>query len=158
MIPNKSTQVEFGYRQIDLAVDILINNIEQIKNVSEWARKIGYSRAHFCRKFTLKFNENPKLVLRRARFRKICRVILSDWSATAFKVALEAGIQDEKALHKFLNRNFGLGFVALKDILKRDAFRSRNYKFRAAEDDHSYISISLNPLERTVFPGNFKNE
>ncbi len=140
------------HHQMDMAVDVLNHNIVDIQNVSSWAHAIGYSRAHFCRKFTAIYGENPKMVLRRARFKKICKVIQSDWSATAYKVALEAGIRGEKALHKFLNRNFNMGFVALKNSLKREAFRSRNYLSIAADDECLYNITSGNPLNSTAFP------
>ncbi|MEX0681813.1 MAG: helix-turn-helix domain-containing protein [Balneolales bacterium] len=127
-----------AYRQIELSVDILIKNIIDIQRVNDWAGLVGYSRAHFCRKFTREFGENPKMVLRRTKFRRICSAIQSDWSATAYKIALDVGMQNEKALHKFLSRNFQLNFMALKDQLKRDAFRARKYVFRAADADESY--------------------
>lgn len=132
------------YRQMEIAVGVLIGNILEIRNVSEWAAFMGYSRSHFCRSFKKRFGENPKLVLRRARLRKVCRVIQSDWSATAYKVALESGFENDKALHKFLNRNFRKGFIALKDELKRDAFRARKVISFAADSDYEYIIGSGN--------------
>ena len=141
---------DMAYRQIEIAIQVLIQNIDEIRGVSEWAAFMGYSRAHFCRKFTKCFGENPKMVLRRAKFRKICRVIQSDWSATAYKVALEAGLRNEKSLHKFLNRNFDMGFLALKNHLKRNVFRSRNNFFKAAEEEIPYITIPLNPFEQSM--------
>lgn len=144
---------EMAYHQIEIAVQVLIQNIVEIRGVSEWATFMGYSRSHFCRKFTQKFGENPKMVLRRARFRKICREIQSDWSATAYKVALGAGIQNEKSLHKFLNRNFNLGYIALKDLLKREAFRSRKILSKVAENDYNYIiSKQRGSSDSTTFP------
>ena len=144
---------DMAYRQIEIAIQVLIQNIDEIRGVSEWAAFMGYSRAHFCRKFTQKFGENPKMVLRRARFRKICREIQSDWSATAYKVALGAGIQNEKSLHKFLNRNFNLGFMALKDLLKREAFRSRKILSKVAENDYKYIIPKQSgSSDSTAFP------
>ncbi|TVQ69677.1 MAG: AraC family transcriptional regulator [Balneolaceae bacterium] len=130
---------EPSYRQMDIAVGVLISHILEIRNVTEWAACMGYSRSHFCRRFKKRFQENPKMVLRRARFRKVCRVIQSDWSATAYKVALESGFENDKALHKFLQRNFNWGFLSLKDELKRNAFRSRKIISFAAESDYEYI-------------------
>ncbi len=130
---------EPSYRQMDIAVGVLIKHILEIRNVTEWAACMGYSRSHFCRSFKKRFQENPKMVLRRARFRKVCRVIQSDWSATAYKVALESGFENDKALHKFLQRNFNWGFLSLKDELKRNAFRSRKIISFAAESDYEYI-------------------
>ena len=146
----------FNYRQLDLAVDTLLKNIIQIRSVNDWAQHVGYSRAHFCRKFTEKFGENPKTVLRRMKYRKICRVIQSDWSATAYKVALDSGLHNEKALHKFLNRNFQTGFVTLKDTLKRDAFRARNYLSKVAEEPLMYLQNPKDqqPSKGSSFPGN----
>ena len=81
-------------------------------------------------------------------------MIQSDWSATAYKVAREAGLQNEKALHKFLNRNFNTGFLALKDNLKRDAFRSRKIVSKAADSDQQYNAAARpNPSDRPSFPG-----
>lgn len=149
----KSIAMDIAYHQMDIAVEVMIRNITEIQNVTDWSEIMGYSRAHFCRKFTDTFGENPKMVLRRARFRQICRVIQSDWSATAYKVAKESGIQNEKALHKFLNRNFEIGFVSLKDSLKRDAFRSRKLMSRVAEMDYHYIVTGrMGNSDRSTFP------
>lgn len=143
-----------AYRQMEIAVGVLIQNIVQIRNVSEWAEFMGYSRSHFCRSFKKKFGENPKSVVRRARLRKVCRVMQSDWSATAYKVALESGFESDKALHKFLSRNFGKGFITLKDELKRDAFRSRKLVSYAADADYDYVIGNISPQsDRTTFPG-----
>ncbi len=130
---------QMSYRQMDIAVGVLVKNILAIKNVNDWAEFMGYSRSHFCRRFTRKFQENPKMVLRRARMRQVCRVIQSDWSATAYKVALDSGFQDDKALHKFLQRNFDKGFMSLKDELKRNAFRARKIISHAADSEYDYI-------------------
>jgi len=130
---------EPSYRQMEIAVGVLLQYILEIRNVTEWAACMGYSRSHFCRSFKRRFHESPKMVLRRARFRKVCRVIQSDWSATAYKVALESGFENDKALHKFLKRNFDRGFLSLKDELKRNAFRSRKIISFAAESDYEYI-------------------
>lgn len=129
-----------SYRQMDIAVGVLIRHIMEIRNVNDWAAFMGYSRSHFCRNFTRKFRENPKMVLRRARMRQVCRVIQSDWSATAYKVAIESGFKDDKALHKFLQRNFNKGFLSLKDELKRNAFRARKIISHAAESEYDYIT------------------
>ena len=154
----KERGYDFAYRQIQLAVDILIRDILAIRSVTDWADVMGYSRAHFCRKFTWEFRENPKEVLRRAKFRKVCQAIQSDWSATAYKAALDSGFNDEKALHKFLNRNFGIGFVALKNHLKREAFKTRHLISRAADDGSCYTNARYYLLDPSAFPvnGRFK--
>ncbi len=136
---SKKGTLEVSYRQMDIAVGILIHNILEIRNVTEWALFMGYSRSHFCRNFKKKFRENPKDVLRKARFNQICRAIQSDWSATAYKVALDSGFHNDKALHKFLQRNFNKGFLLLKDELKRKAFRERKTISFAAESDYDYF-------------------
>lgn len=135
---NKETW-EASYRQMEIAVGVLVHNIMEIRNVTEWALFMGYSRSHFCRYFKKKFRQNPKDVLRKARFNQICRTIQSDWSATAYKVALDSGFQNDKALHKFLQRNFNKGFLLLKDELKRKAFRERKTISFAAESDYDYF-------------------
>ena len=145
---------EFTYRQMDLSVDILVRNITKIHSVEQWADLIGYSRSHFCRKFTQRFGENPKKILRRARFRSICRAIQSDWSATAYKIAKDTGIQNEKALHKFLNRNFSVSFLALKDHLKKEAFRSRNIISQVADEAQVYLRETSDLLKISSLPLN----
>ncbi len=154
MIKNEKRMQDPAYRQMEIAVGILIRNIVEIRNVTEWAAFMGYSRSHFCRSFTKRFHENPKLVLRRARLRKVCRVIQSDWSATAYKVALESGFENDKALHKFLHRNFRKGFLSLKDELKRNAFRARKIISHASESDYEYIiGGGKQGSDRPSFPG-----
>lgn len=145
-------RLKYAYRQMDLAVDLLIRNICHVNSVTDWASVMGYSRAHFSRKFTKFFGENPKIVLRRAKFRKICRAIQSDWSATAYKIAIDTGMKNEKALHKFLNRNFEMGFLSLKDHLKRDVFRSRKWLSKAADEEIAYLVQNSHSSDWPSFP------
>ncbi len=125
-------------RQIDLAVLYLLRNIETIYSVSCWAERMGYSRTHFCRKFRELFSENPKDVLKRTRLQAICRYIESDWGATAYKVARDSGLGDEKALHKFLKRHYRIGFSDLRNHLKRNFFRMRTMSSNVADQDVFY--------------------
>ncbi|MDG5766489.1 hypothetical protein QA596_03340 [Balneolales bacterium ANBcel1] len=117
--------VGLSFRELSMSITVLQNQITKINKVSEWASLLGYSRSYFCRKFTAIYGENPKYVLRRAKLLSICKAIESDWSATSYKVAREAGQTDEKAMLKFLSRNYNTGFVNLRNFLKRQVFQRR---------------------------------
>ena len=87
---------------ISRAVQILEEKGMEILTVSEWADALGYSRAYFSRAFTSEFGLNPKDYLRDLRLQAITEEIHKDPDAIGYKIAVNLGFTDERALHKYL--------------------------------------------------------
>lgn len=96
------------------AVQELKANIGKIGNVSEWARHMGYSRSHFCRSIKKQYRKLPKEVLAEVRLEKIKQAILEDPNAIGYKIAINAGFIDDKALYKFLTNHLGITFIEFR--------------------------------------------
>jgi len=100
------------------ALSVLESNSLTIITVSEWAEIMGYSRSHFCRKFTFEFGINPKCYLKDFRLKLIKQEIRKDPEAIGYCIAVNCGFIDEKALHKYLDFNFDLCLSKVKAQVK----------------------------------------
>ncbi len=100
---------------ISRAVQILEERGMEILTVSEWAEAVGYSRAYFSRRFTEEFGVNPKIYLKEFRLRSITKEIVKDPEAIGYKIAINLGFTDEKALHKYLVFHCGMTLKQYKD-------------------------------------------
>jgi len=96
------------------ALEVLEENSLNILTVTEWADKISYSRSYFCREFTKEFGLNPKDYLKDFRLRLIKAEIQKEPEAIGYKIAINCGFIDEKALHKYLNLHFDLCLSKVK--------------------------------------------
>lgn len=99
---------------IGLSLEILANHPIEIMTVSEWAYYMGYSRSYFCRSFRSEFGISPKRKLRVFRLRQIKKVLQSDPEAISFKVAIESGFNNEKALYQYLSFHCGMTLSQFK--------------------------------------------
>ncbi|MEQ8523740.1 MAG: AraC family transcriptional regulator [Gracilimonas sp.] len=100
-----------------MAIEILEKNYLEILTVSEWAEKMGYSRSHYCRIFKKEFGICPKDQLKSFRLSLIKKEIRKTPTAIGFRIAVNAGLANEKSLHKFLSANFDKNLTALKQEL-----------------------------------------
>ena len=82
---------------ISRAVQVLEERGMEILTVSEWAGAMGFSR-----QFTEEFGVNPKDYLRDMRLQAITEEIQKDPDAIGYKIAVNLGFTDERALHKYL--------------------------------------------------------
>ena len=94
----KSQRIPIRY-----ALEVLQEKAPDILTVSDWALSMRYSRSHFCRSFKKEFGIAPKRKLRVYRLRIIKREVKKDPEAIGYKIAVNSGFRDEKALHKYLS-------------------------------------------------------
>ncbi len=91
-----------GRECITKALIILEGAGIDVQTVTEWADKMGYSRAHFSRIFVREFGITAKDYLRNFKLQVITQAINKTPQATGYEIAKNAGFIDEKALHKYL--------------------------------------------------------
>ena len=94
---------EENEKAIFASVEILEKKGTEIFTVSEWANKTGLSRAHFSRSFTREFGINPKDYLKDFKLRAISQEIKKSPTAIGYKIAVNVGFIDDKALYKYLS-------------------------------------------------------
>lgn len=105
---------------ISKAVEVLQQNRCNILTVCEWADAMGYSRWHFCRIFKKTFGISPKDKLKAFRYNLIKNEIRKSPEAIGYRIAINAGLANEKSLHKFLSANFGKNLTMLRTELITD--------------------------------------
>jgi AraC-like DNA-binding protein len=116
MNERKPTIGEIRARQ---AVDLLIENIEDIRSVKEWAEKSGISRRWLCKSMKEMYDKPPKIILREIKYEKVVRLIHKDGIDTnCYSVAIDAGFGEPKNVSRFLSSFYDTTFTKLKmDIL-----------------------------------------
>lgn len=100
--------------RIENVITILECNRLNILTVSDWALKMRYSRSHFSRCFKKEFGVSPKDYLKEFRLRLIKEEIRKDPEAIGYKIAVNCGFLDEKALHKYLAFNYSTTLSGVK--------------------------------------------
>lgn len=99
---------------IEQAIQVLETADPPILTVSDWAHVLGYSRSHFSRCFTREFSLNPKDYLKQYRMQMIREEVGRDPEAIGYKIAVNCGFIDEKALHKFLYLHYRTSLTEVK--------------------------------------------
>lgn len=99
---------------------LLEQELEQIPDVQTWAQRAQVSRGSLNRITKRHFGVPPKRLLRRERYRMIAEIIKKDPQITSYAAALNAGLRDDKALYKFLDKYYGTTFTQMR----RDVLRS----------------------------------
>ena len=104
------------------AVDLLIENIEDIRSVKEWAEKSGISRRWLCKSMKEMYDKPPKIILREIKYEKVVRLIHKDGIDTnCYSVAIDAGFGEPKNVSRFLSSFYDTTFTKLKmDLLEED--------------------------------------
>lgn len=103
---------------IGKAIFFLSVHIKEIRNVSEWANKMGYSRSHFSREIKEYFHASPKRLLRNAKLLAVVVVFLKNPYRKALVIATQTGFEHEKSLGQFLSRNFGITIKEVRRLSK----------------------------------------
>lgn len=88
--------------KLQYAVEILLNNIYEIRSVTDWANKMGWDRAQFSRMFARHYGENAKDALARFKLNLISKHFLENQGAKHFEIAYDLGFKDEKALYDYI--------------------------------------------------------
>jgi AraC-like DNA-binding protein len=119
MNERKPTIGEIRARQ---AVDLLIENIEDIRSVKEWAEKSGISRRWLCKSMKEMYDKPPKIILREIKYEKVVRLIHKDGIDTnCYSVAIDAGFGEPKNVSRFLSSFYDTTFTKLKmELLEED--------------------------------------
>lgn len=100
------------------ALSVLETNTLEIITVTDWATELGFSRSYFSRSFKKEFGLCPKEYLKDFRLRVIKEEIRKDPEAIGYKIAVNCGFIDEKALHKYLDFHFDLCLSKVKAQVK----------------------------------------
>lgn len=104
----------------EIALSLLINRIEEIHSVQEWATEARMSRRWLCKIMKQEYSKDPKTILREMRYKSIKNSLKKDSDMTGYCAALEAGLKDEKALYKFLSTHYDTSLTKLrKKLLNR---------------------------------------
>lgn len=93
---------------LEQAVQELKKIFDDITNVNEWARHMGYSRSYFSRKVKILFGKTPKEILRECQMGKIETEILEDPEAIGYKIAANTGLNSPKRLQEFLSNHYDM--------------------------------------------------
>jgi AraC-like DNA-binding protein len=96
------------------ALQILADQIENIRYVKDWASEVGCTETTLTRLCKCYFNTNSKQVLKKVRYRKICKLIESNPEITSYAVAQSSGLHNEQNLFKFLKRHFDTTYSEIR--------------------------------------------
>ncbi len=98
------------------AIQILIDNIQHIRFVRDWARISCRSREWLNLNIKKEHGKTPKTIINEVRFEIIVRLVLQEGNnSTSQYIAIESGLgRTSDSLHKFLKRNYNITFSKLK--------------------------------------------
>ena len=103
------------------ALNVLVNNVEKIRTVSDWAAAVCLSPEWLRKKMNLVYKKNPSRIIREVRYKVIISLIIEKgYDTSSIEVAIDSGVgQTSDSLYKFLKRYYGATFTELKvDVLK----------------------------------------
>lgn len=96
------------------ALQILADRIGDIRYVKDWALEVGCTETTLTRLSKCYFKANSKQVLKKVRYRKICKLIEENPDITSFAVAHSSGLGNEQNLFKFLKRHFDTTYSEIR--------------------------------------------
>jgi len=120
------------------ALNFIENRYTEILTVSEWAHAMGYSRAHFSRRFKGTFGLSPKYYLKKFRYRILKSEVSKDPYAIGYKIAVNSGFTNEQSLQKYLKYNYGETLNDFRSRFIKDSGgkkKNKNKNRRRRDDD-----------------------
>lgn len=88
--------------KIELANEILKENLTKILSVEEWAKACGYRNADsFSRRYRNQFGIRPKHAMVKHRLKKAKQMLIEEPEISCYEVAQAIGKRDEKELHRY---------------------------------------------------------
>ncbi|MDR8393091.1 AraC family transcriptional regulator [Aliifodinibius sp. S!AR15-10] len=102
---------------MERAVKELKTNYQELTCVNEWAEYMGYSRSYFSRRIREIFGRPPKEIMIEITMKSVREEISEDPRAIGYKIAVNVGLNDEKALNKFLDSHFDTSLTELRQQL-----------------------------------------
>lgn len=111
---SNSRQV-IGELRVRKAVTVLIDNIDAIRNVSDWANEAKVSRRWLCKSMKMTYGKPPKIILREIKYEKVVKLIHKEGlEANCYCVAVDAGFEESKNVSRFLSSFYDTTFTELK--------------------------------------------
>jgi len=105
-----------GYK-IEQAVDILIEEINDIRYVKDWADKFCVSYEWLKKNTKRYFGKSPKIIMREVRYETIIFFIRENgWESNSLHIAYKSGVgTTSDSLYKFLKGHYNTTFSRLKN-------------------------------------------
>lgn len=103
--------------RLEKAVEVLKNNITNIKSVSDWSVHMGWDRSDFSRKYAKQFGESAKKTFHKNKLLTIESYLYEQPGAKYFEVAYDLGFRDEKALYDYVRYHTNKSPGAYKRML-----------------------------------------
>lgn len=88
--------------KINFALEVLRNNIDSFRSVSDWSDKMGWDRATFSRQYMKMYGESAKSAFHRYKLRNIEKYLIEKPDNKYFEVACDLGFRDEKAFYDYM--------------------------------------------------------
>jgi AraC-like DNA-binding protein len=96
------------------AISLLENEIRLIQSVNDWAKTVGCSRSTLIRLIKTQTEQTPNEIMRIIRYNRIIMLTRNNPKTTAYAVAVDSGLKDDKSLYKFLKRHYSIRFTELR--------------------------------------------
>lgn len=97
-----------------MAVKFLQEKIDSTPNVNHWASAYGVSESWLYQNVKRHYSVTPYSIIKKIRYDKICLSVAQDINITGYAVAIDAGLNDEVSVSKFLRRHFNTTLNELK--------------------------------------------
>lgn len=103
--------------KIDKAVDFLIDEINNIRYVKDWANKFCVSYEWLKKNTKRNFGKSPKVIMREVRYETIIFLIRENgWESNSLHIAYKSGVgTTSDSLYKFLKWHYNTTFTRLKN-------------------------------------------
>lgn len=98
-------------------VNHLLEHIDEIKTVEDWAASSGYSKSYFTRLVSAQYRRTPEFILRWIRLMKIAQEFHQDQNKICYAVAVDSGLSDDNGLCYFVKRHMGITPGILRDMM-----------------------------------------
>lgn len=95
----------------------LLEHIEEIKTVEDWAASTGYSKSYFTRLVRAQYRRTPEYILRWIRLMKIAQDFHQDQEKICYAVAVDSGLSDDNGLCYFVKRHLGITPGILRSMM-----------------------------------------
>lgn len=102
---------------VEKLINHLLDNIEEIKTVEDWASSSGYSKSHFARLISTRYHRTPEYMLRWIRLMKIAQEFHRDHKKICYAVAVDSGLSNDNGLCYFVKKHLGITPGILRDMM-----------------------------------------
>lgn len=100
---------------IKKAVDHLVDNLDTVARVGEWATLMGYSNAKkFSRHYLKCFQHRPSEKLEEVRLNSVVQQLRDSKRKSNLQIAWEHSFPDEKSLYNFVKYHLGCSPTQIK--------------------------------------------